>query len=97
MSDLSFRRHVLVQALIITEFLLSLSAEAKQRLSTLPAANKAVVYNEQLSEENVRSICCPLPNAKLTFLTRQNGPRKSRAGYQIIYGKDPTGLISIAW
>ncbi|OAA76286.1 THO complex, subunit THOC1 [Akanthomyces lecanii RCEF 1005] len=52
MSDLSFRRHVLVQALIITEFLLSLSAEAKQRLSTLPAANKAVVYNEQLSEEN---------------------------------------------
>ncbi|KAJ3490328.1 hypothetical protein NLG97_g5802 [Lecanicillium saksenae] len=53
-SDLSFRRHVLVQALIITEFLLSLSAEAKQKLSGLPAANKAVVYNEQLSEENTK-------------------------------------------
>ncbi|ATY67266.1 THO complex subunit [Cordyceps militaris] len=53
-NDLSFRRHVLVQALIITEFLLSLSAEAKQKLSSLPAANKAVVYSEQLSEENTK-------------------------------------------
>lgn len=53
-SDLSFRRHVLVQALIITEFLLSLSPDAKQKLATLPASNKAVVYSDQLSEENVR-------------------------------------------
>ncbi|TQV92576.1 nuclear matrix protein [Cordyceps javanica] len=53
-SDLSFRRHVLVQALIITEFLLSLSTEAKQKLAGLPAANKAVVYSEQLSEDDTR-------------------------------------------
>ncbi|OAA58804.1 THO complex, subunit THOC1 [Cordyceps fumosorosea ARSEF 2679] len=52
--DLSFRRHVLVQALIITEFLLSLSTEGKQKLSGLPAANKAVVYSAQLSEENTK-------------------------------------------
>ncbi|KAM3455173.1 hypothetical protein MY3296_002542 [Beauveria thailandica] len=53
-SDLSFRRHVLVQALIITEFLLSLSAEAKQKLTGVPTANKAVVYSEQLSEEDTK-------------------------------------------
>ncbi|KAM3488785.1 hypothetical protein MY3957_007927 [Beauveria namnaoensis] len=53
-SDLSFRRHVLVQALIITDFLLSLSAEAKQKLTGVPTANKAVVYSEQLSEEDTK-------------------------------------------
>ncbi|PMB73517.1 THO complex subunit 1 [Beauveria bassiana] len=53
-SDLSFRRHVLVQALITTDFLLSLSAEAKQKLTGVPTANKAVVYSEQLSEEDTK-------------------------------------------
>lgn len=52
-SDLSFRRHVLVQALIIDDLLLSLSPEAKQKLATLNASNKSVIYAGQLSEENV--------------------------------------------
>ena len=53
-SDLSFRRHVLVQALILMEFLLSLSAKAKEKLSTARAHNKAVEYLDQkLSEDDV--------------------------------------------
>jgi len=53
-SDLSFRRHVLVQALIIMDFLLSLSAKAKEKLSTARAHNKAVEYLDQkLSDDDV--------------------------------------------
>ena len=77
-SDLSFRRHVLVQALIITDFLLSLSPEAKQKLATLNASNKSVIYADQLSEENV-SQTSPLSlvsSPPLTHqLSRQNGPQ----------------------
>ncbi|TWU74797.1 hypothetical protein ED733_006287 [Metarhizium rileyi] len=54
-SDLSFRRHVLVQALIIIDFLLSLSAEKKEKLLlSSNISNKAVLYNDQLSEENTK-------------------------------------------
>ncbi|CCT71379.1 related to nuclear matrix protein p84 [Fusarium fujikuroi] len=56
-SDLSFRRHVLVQALIIMDFLISLSIQARVRLTeALPASasvNKAVMYSDQvLSDED---------------------------------------------
>ncbi|RBR09626.1 uncharacterized protein FIESC28_09774 [Fusarium coffeatum] len=58
-SDLSFRRHILVQALIIMDFLISLSAQARDKLTeTLPATasvNKAVMYSDQiLSEEDAK-------------------------------------------
>ncbi|KAG6005877.1 hypothetical protein E4U43_000531 [Claviceps pusilla] len=53
-SDLSFRRHVLVQALIVTDFLLSLSAGAKEKLANLNASNKSVIYNDQLSDEDAK-------------------------------------------
>ncbi|KAJ4264774.1 hypothetical protein NW762_005017 [Fusarium torreyae] len=58
-SDLSFRRHILVQALIIMDFLISLSAQARTRLTeALPAnisINKAVMYSDQvLSEEDLK-------------------------------------------
>jgi THO complex subunit 1 len=52
-SDLSFRRHVLVQALIIVDFLLSLSAQGKEKLATVNASNKSVLYTDQLSPEDV--------------------------------------------
>lgn len=52
-GDLSFRRHVLVQALIISDFILSLSAGAKEKLVNMNASNKSVLYNDQLNEENV--------------------------------------------
>ncbi|KAH7313313.1 THO complex subunit 1 transcription elongation factor-domain-containing protein [Stachybotrys elegans] len=53
-SDLSFRRHVLVQALIIMDFLLFLSPQSKERLATFNSSNKSVTYNEQLSPEDTK-------------------------------------------
>ncbi|KFA47164.1 hypothetical protein S40293_09610 [Stachybotrys chartarum IBT 40293] len=53
-SDLSFRRHVLVQALIIVDFLLSLSPQAKEKLSSMTGLNRSVVYNEQLSQDDTK-------------------------------------------
>ncbi|KHJ35405.1 putative guanylate kinase [Erysiphe necator] len=48
--DLSFRRHVLVQSLIILDFLLSLSAKSKEKLAkaTIENPNKSVIYTDQL-------------------------------------------------
>ncbi|KAH0490158.1 hypothetical protein TgHK011_001639 [Trichoderma gracile] len=53
-SDLSFRRHVLVQALIITDFLLSLSKEEREKRTNINISNKSVIYPDQLSEENTK-------------------------------------------
>ncbi|QUC22163.1 uncharacterized protein UV8b_06404 [Ustilaginoidea virens] len=52
--DLSFRRHVLVQALIVMDFLLSLSAGAKEKAAGMNASNKSVIYSDELSEENAK-------------------------------------------
>ena len=53
-SDLSFRRNVLVQALIIMDFLLSLSAKAKEKLAAAKVHNKSVMYLDQrLGDEEV--------------------------------------------
>ncbi|PHH78526.1 hypothetical protein CDD80_6715 [Ophiocordyceps camponoti-rufipedis] len=52
-GDLSLRRHVLVQALIIIDFVLSLSPGMKEKLSGGNASNKAVLYNDQFEEDNV--------------------------------------------
>ncbi|EFX02685.1 tho complex subunit [Grosmannia clavigera kw1407] len=52
-SDLTFRRHFLLQALIIVEFLLSLSPSAKKKLATASTPNKSVTYSDHvLSEED---------------------------------------------
>ncbi|TKW59683.1 uncharacterized protein CTA1_7483 [Colletotrichum tanaceti] len=54
MSDISFRRHILVQALIIMDFLLSLSNKTKEKLAG-NAQNKSVIYLGQvLSEEDTK-------------------------------------------
>jgi len=54
-SDLAFRRNVLVQVLIILEFLLSLSPQAKEKLASVQTPNKAVIYSDQqLSEEDTK-------------------------------------------
>jgi len=45
----------LVQALIITDFILSMSAGAKEKLANMVASNKSVMYNDQLNDENVRT------------------------------------------
>ncbi|KAH8686704.1 THO complex subunit 1 transcription elongation factor-domain-containing protein [Ilyonectria robusta] len=51
-SDLSFRRHILVQALIIIDFLLSLSAQSREKLSAAASTNKAVMYIDQILSED---------------------------------------------
>ncbi|KAK4068226.1 uncharacterized protein Triagg1_7469 [Trichoderma aggressivum f. europaeum] len=53
-SDLSFRRHVLVQSLIITDFLLSLSKEEREKRTNINVSNKSVIYPDQLNEENTK-------------------------------------------
>ncbi|KAL2202052.1 hypothetical protein CC79DRAFT_1338157 [Sarocladium strictum] len=53
-SDLSFRRHILVQALILLDFLLSLSAAAKEKYTTLAPTNRSVLYTSELSEDDTK-------------------------------------------
>ncbi|KAF4550910.1 THO complex subunit 1 transcription elongation factor-like protein [Elsinoe fawcettii] len=53
LSDLSFQRHILVQALILLDFLLSLSEQAQKKIdnSGIARTNSSVNYAYRLSEE----------------------------------------------
>ena len=51
-SDLAFRRHIMVQSLIIVDFLLSLNPKSKKKLEHLN--NRAVQYSYTLSEDNIK-------------------------------------------
>ncbi|KAJ5747989.1 uncharacterized protein N7511_009685 [Penicillium nucicola] len=51
-SDTAFRRHVLVQALILLDFVLSLTTKSKSRLAD--ATNKSVLYGFTLNEEDTK-------------------------------------------
>ncbi|KAJ5096195.1 hypothetical protein NUU61_005551 [Penicillium alfredii] len=51
-SDTAFRRHVLVQALILLDFMLSLTPKAKARMANL--TNKSVLYGFVLGEEDAK-------------------------------------------
>ncbi|CAI7569683.1 unnamed protein product [Penicillium manginii] len=51
-SDMAFRRHILVQALILLDFMLSLTPKAKSRSADL--TNKSVLYGFVLSEEDTK-------------------------------------------
>lgn len=54
-SDLSLRRYVLFQALIIMDFLLSLSPKSKEKLSSIQQVNKSVAYLDQtMSEDDIK-------------------------------------------
>ena len=66
-----------MQALILIDFLLSLTPKAKKKF--VGKGNKAVLYNYVLSDENVRettgvSESCIENLAK--YLFRRNGPRR---------------------
>ncbi|KAK3696449.1 hypothetical protein LTR37_017950 [Vermiconidia calcicola] len=54
LSDLAFQRHILVQTLILVDFLLSLTEKAKKRLASLETTNKSMLYNYTLSEEDAK-------------------------------------------
>lgn len=53
-NDTAFRRHVLVQALILLDFMLSLTSKSKAKLADL--TNKSVLYGFVLNDEDVS---CP--------------------------------------
>jgi THO complex subunit 1 len=52
LSDLAFQRHILVQALILIHFLLSLTEQSKKKLATLDAVNKSMLYSFTLNEDD---------------------------------------------
>ncbi|RPA96480.1 hypothetical protein L873DRAFT_1811344 [Choiromyces venosus 120613-1] len=51
-SDLTFRRHVLVQALILIDFLLSLTPQTKEKWKDLKTPNRSVQYAFTLGPED---------------------------------------------
>ncbi|KAI9802889.1 MAG: hypothetical protein M1825_002120 [Sarcosagium campestre] len=53
-SDLAFRRHILVQALILIDFLLSLTAKTKAKFAGHNLPNRSVLYQYTLSEEDAK-------------------------------------------
>lgn len=52
MSDLAFQRHILVQALILIDFMLSLTEDAKKKLANI-TTQKALQYEFTLDKSNV--------------------------------------------
>jgi THO complex subunit 1 len=54
LSDLAFQRHILVQALILIHFLLSLTEQSKKKLATLDAVNKSMLYSFTLNEDDTK-------------------------------------------
>lgn len=52
-GDLTFRRHVLVQTLIVLNFVLSWTGEAKKKYEKINVTNKSVIYPGEFSEEDV--------------------------------------------
>ncbi|KAJ2906772.1 hypothetical protein MKZ38_010763 [Zalerion maritima] len=54
-SDISFQRHVLVQALIVMDFLISLSGPEKEKLAGITKKNQSVIYQDHtLSREDTQ-------------------------------------------
>lgn len=53
LSDPTFRRHILVQSLILVDFLLSLTPKSKRKLEDKKTSNKSVLYAYTLSQEDV--------------------------------------------
>lgn len=54
LSDLAFQRHILVQALILLHFLLSLTEQSKSKLATLDVVNKSMLLSFTLSDEDTK-------------------------------------------
>lgn len=51
LSDLAFQRHILVQALILIDFLLSVTEKAKKKADMLNASNKVLSFKEFILSE----------------------------------------------
>jgi THO complex subunit 1 len=64
LSDLAFQRHILVQALILIDFLLALTEKSKSK-PIYQKAQKAMQYSFTLREEDVRSSLFVFPTSTL--------------------------------
>ncbi|KAI0010273.1 THO complex subunit 1 transcription elongation factor-domain-containing protein [Xylariaceae sp. FL0662B] len=54
-SDLYFRRHILIQAFIVLDFLLSLTPQARAKLANIKVQNRSVIYSDQkLGDEDAK-------------------------------------------
>ncbi|KAI1393783.1 THO complex subunit 1 transcription elongation factor-domain-containing protein [Hypoxylon trugodes] len=54
-GDLYFRRHILIQAFIVLDFLLSLTPQARAKLANIKAQNRSVIYSDQkLGDEDAK-------------------------------------------
>jgi len=69
---MAFRRHILVQALILVDFLLSLTPKAKSKLADL--TNKSVLYGYTLSDEDVGITSLNPDVSDANSPARRNGP-----------------------
>ncbi len=67
LSDLAFQRHIIVQALILIDFLLSLTDKAKKKLAAPDSSNKSMLYSVTLSTEDAKW-CRDTRNAITGFL-----------------------------
>ncbi|KAK1090324.1 hypothetical protein LTR48_008509, partial [Friedmanniomyces endolithicus] len=67
LSDLAFQRHITVQALILIDFLLSLTDKAKKKSAALDSSNKSMLYSITLSAEDAKW-CRDTRNAITGFL-----------------------------
>ncbi|KAK4547616.1 hypothetical protein LTR36_000573 [Oleoguttula mirabilis] len=54
LSDLAFQRHIMVQALILIDFLLSLTEKARTKLAALEATNKSMLYSFTLNADDAK-------------------------------------------
>ncbi|KAI1769079.1 THO complex subunit 1 transcription elongation factor-domain-containing protein [Hypoxylon sp. FL1150] len=50
-GDMYFRRHILIQAFIVLDFLLSLTSQARAKLANIKAQNRSVIYSDQKLED----------------------------------------------
>lgn len=79
LSDLAFQRHILVQGLILIDFLLSLTESAKRKWADIErsnpkSANKTLLYSYTLNDENVSEtgrVEDGIPNTNIS--SRRNG------------------------
>ncbi|KAI1005974.1 hypothetical protein K3495_g2250 [Podosphaera aphanis] len=76
-SDLSFRRHILVQSLIVIDFMLSLSGKSKEKLAktTFENQNKSVMYTDQFLGEDETNWALEMKKFIAEYLKQsQDGP-----------------------
>lgn len=79
--DISFRRHILVQALILLDFLLSLTPTAKVKLANL--TNKSVLYTYTLNDEDTKWASSTRA-AIATYLQQQGSGIEGKVYYRMV-------------